>query len=186
LLNYEAVARSVRLLNHPYGQQIGIRRITVSTCGLPEQIQRLAGEDLDVVLAVSLHAPNDELRSRIMPVNRRWPLGKLLEACGDYTQKTRRRVSFEYALIHHFNDDPRHGLELARLLKGRRCNVNLIPVNEARFHSYRCSTVSRVKAFHKILADHGVSAVIREAKGLDIQGACGQLASDYVRNDGCL
>jgi 23S rRNA (adenine2503-C2)-methyltransferase len=175
LLNYEAVLRSVRLLNHRDGQRIGIRRMTISTCGLPEQIRRLAGEDLDVVLAVSLHAPNDALRNRIMPVNRRWPLGRLMEACGDYIQKTRRRVTFEYALMDRFNDEPKHGLELAALLKGSHCNVNLIPVNETRSRSYIPSAAFKVKAFYNILKDNGISVVIREAKGLDICGACGQL-----------
>jgi 23S rRNA (adenine2503-C2)-methyltransferase len=175
LLNHEAVLRSVRLLNHRDGQAIGMRRMTVSTCGLPEGIGRLAREDLDLVLAVSLHAPNDELRSRIMPVNRRWPLRQLMEACGAYIQKTRRRVTFEYALIHHFNDEPGHGLELARLLKGCHCNVNLIPVNEAPSHSYKTSAASRVKVFYNILKDNGIPVVIREARGLDICGACGQL-----------
>jgi 23S rRNA (adenine2503-C2)-methyltransferase len=184
LLNYEAVVRSIRLLNHRDGQNIGIRRFTVSTCGLPEQIKRLAKEGLDIVLAVSLHAPNDALRGRIMPVARRWPLRTLLDACREYIRTARRRVTFEYALIRGLNDSAGHGVELAALLSGIFCNVNLIPVNESSLHPYAAPEAAKAEAFRRILADRGIPAVIREKKGADIGGACGQLVTGLTRSAG--
>lgn len=175
LANYEAVVRSIRLLNHRDGQNIGIRRITVSTCGLPEQIRRLAKEGLDIVLAVSLHAPNDALRGQIMPAARRWPLKELLEACRGYIRALRRRVTFEYVLIRGLNDGVDHGLELAALLNGIFCNVNLIPVNGSTVHPYVAPDAARVEDFRRILTERGIPAVVREKKAADIGGACGQL-----------
>lgn len=175
LSNYEAVVGSIRLLNHRDGQNIGIRRFTVSTCGLPEQIRRLAKEGLDIVLAVSLHAPNDALRGQIMPAARRWPLGALLDACRDYIRALRRRVTFEYVLIRGLNDGAGHGLELAALLNGIFCNVNLIPVNESAVHPYTAPDAARVEDFRRILTERGITAVVRERKAADIGGACGQL-----------
>jgi 23S rRNA (adenine2503-C2)-methyltransferase len=184
LMNYEAVIRSIRLLNHRDGQDIGIRRMTVSTCGLPEQIRRLAKEGLDIVLAVSLHAPNDALRGRIMPAARRWPLGDLLDACRDYIRTVRRRVTFEYALIRGLNGGPGHALELAALLRGMFCNVNLIPVNESDVHPYAAPDAAESETFRRILADHGIPAVFRQKKGADIGGACGQLIHRARGNSG--
>jgi 23S rRNA (adenine2503-C2)-methyltransferase len=183
LMNYEAVVRSIRLLNHRDGQNIGIRRFTASTCGLPEQIRRLAKEGLDIVLAVSLHAPNDALRGQIMPAARRWPIQTLLDACRDYIRAVRRRVTFEYALIRGLNDSAGHSLELAALLEGIFCNVNLIPVNESAVHSYTAPDAARTERFRKILEDNGISTVIRERKAADIGGACGQLIIGAARSE---
>ncbi len=176
LLNLPAVLKSIKLLNHEDGQNIGIRRITVSTCGLVPQIEQLAAENLDLVLAVSLHAPNNALRNQIMPVNSTYPLEDLLEACRYYISKTGRRVTFEYALIQGFNDGVKNARELAALLKGLKANLNLIPVNNTVESKYQKPLDEEIKKFLKILKQEGIEAVIREEKGSDIAAACGQLA----------
>jgi len=175
LLNYEAVVRSIRILNHPLGQKIGIRRITLSTCGMPDQIRRLAKEGLDIVLALSLHSPDDALRSRLMPVNRRYPLKEVMEAVRDYAGITGRRITFEYILIKGVNDSPEHARSLCQLLKGLPCNVNIIPVNNGD-HGFIKPGSAEQTAFKNALKKCGIEAVIREEKGADIHGACGQLA----------
>lgn len=175
LLNYDAVLKSIRLLNHPQGQQIGIRRITLSTCGIPDQIRRLAGEGLDIVLALSLHSPDQELRSELMPVNRRYPLTEVMDACRAYVRATGRRMTFEYTMIQGVNMGSQHAEMLCRLLKGIQCNVNLIPVNVGS-HGFKKPGRMAQEAFRKLLTEGGLEAVIREEKGSDIAGACGQLA----------
>jgi 23S rRNA (adenine2503-C2)-methyltransferase len=178
LQNYDPVLRSVRLLNHPAGQRIGIRRITLSTCGLPEQIRRLAAENLDLVLAVSLHAADDQTRSELMPINRRYPLGELLAACRHYVQKTGRRLTFEYIMIRGVNTDQATARAICRLLRGIPCNINLIPVNPGG-HGFQRPPAPLGEAFRQRLAAGGIPAVIREERGGDIAGACGQLAGQY-------
>lgn len=176
LLNLPAVVKSIKLLNHKDGQNIGMRRITVSTCGLVPQIQQLAAENLDLVLAVSLHAPNNALRNQIMPVNRTYPLEELLEACRDYICQTGRRITFEYALIKGFNDGVERARELAGLLKGLKANLNIIPVNNTSGSEYQKPLDEQIKKFLRTLKQEGIEAVIREEKGSDIAAACGQLA----------
>lgn len=179
LLNLAAVLKSIRILNHEQGQNIGIRRFTISTCGLVPQIRELAREQLDIVLAVSLHAPTNELRNQIMPVNRKYPLEELIEACREYIEYTGRRITFEYALVKGFNDGIEEVQALAKLLRGLEANVNIIPVNSTDNNFYRRPALKEVYRFVKALEDNGIKAVIREEKGSDIQAACGQLAGTY-------
>ena len=185
LLNLPAVLKSIRILNHKDGQNIGIRRITVSTCGLVPQMDELAAVDLDIVLAISLHAPNNALRDAIMPVNKQYPLEELLPACRRYVKKTGRRITFEYALVQDFNDSPSHARELAQLVRGLSANVNIIPVNESSTvidtngSSFRRPAPEAARRFMQLLKELGLNAVIREEKGSDIEAACGQLAGIY-------
>lgn len=176
LLNLEAVIKSIRILNHPDGQNIGMRRITVSTCGLTPEIDRLAEEDLDIVLAISLHAPTNTLRDRIMPVNKRYPLEELIAACRRYIDKTGRRITFEYAIVYGFNDSLEAAHDLYRLLIGLEANVNIIPLNQIQQGEYKRPNLKDLKRFVEELRKLGVNAVIREEKGSDIEAACGQLA----------
>ena len=177
LLNGKAVEKSIRLLHHPQGQNIGARRITLSTCGLPEGIRDMATWGLDLVLAVSLHAADDDTRSRLMPVNRRHPLGEVLAACRDYSEATGKRITFEYAMIKGVNigaDTPR---KLVDLLNGIPCNINLIPVNPGA-HGYKPPNQKERALFLRALQAAGLDAVVRQERGQDIQGACGQLAGE--------
>lgn len=182
LLNLPAVVKSIKILNHQDGQNIGIRRITVSTCGLVPEIDDLAAEELDIVLAISLHAPNNELRDEIMPVNKQYPLEELLSACRRYVDRTGRRITMEYALVKDFNDQPHHARQLAQLLYGLKSNVNLIPINESSMVSetygdkFRRPAAQTAVRFMKLLQEQGINSVIREEKGHDIDAACGQLA----------
>lgn len=178
LLNLPAVLKSIKLLNDVQGQNIGIRRITVSTCGIVPKILELAHLNLDIVLAVSLHASNNELRSSIMPVNRKYPLEQLMAACKEYVKVTGRRITFEYALVKNFNDSRELARELAQLLNGLAANINIIPVNDGG-HDYIKPTAREVKSFVRILTSFGLDAVVREEKGSDIEAACGQLAGSY-------
>lgn len=153
LLNMEAVLKAIHLLNDDKGQNIGIRRISLSTCGIVPQIRALAESGLDIVLAISLHAPNDELRSQIMPVNERYPLAELMAACRDYQKQTKNRISFEYALIKGFNDKQEHIRELRSLLKGLDAHLNLIPVNPVSGAAgFQKPQKADVKAFVSYLA----------------------------------
>lgn len=182
LQNYDAVLRSILILNHAEGQQIGIRRITVSTCGIPGQIRRLAEEGLDIVLALSLHSPEDALRSRLMPVNRRYPLDEVMAACRDYAEKTGRRITFEYILIQDVNDSLKQAGSLCQLLKGIPCNVNIIPINQGE-HGFKKPSRANQMLFKNALEKCGITAVIREEKGADIAGACGQLAGQKKQGE---
>ena len=182
LLNLDNVLKAIRLLNDAQGQQIGIRRITVSTCGIVSKLQALAQEHLDVVLAVSLHAPNDEQRSAVMPVNRQYPLDALMAACREYQRQTHNRISFEYALIAGFNDQPLHVQQLRQLLRGLDCHLNLIPVNPvANTAQFSRPSKKQVAAFVQALQQAGLKASVREEKGVDIDGACGQLRGKTLR-----
>lgn len=174
-LNYEAVKASIQTLNDPAGFNLGMRRMTVSTVGLVPGIQRLAQEDMPVGLAVSLHAPNDDLRNRLVPINRKYPLGPLIKACREYTERTRRRVTFEYAMIDGVNDTLDLADALAKRLQGLLCHVNLIPMNPVPDLPYRPSPRERVVAFESRLRDLGVNATLRVSRGADIAAGCGQL-----------
>ncbi len=181
--NYQEVLRFLKTVNHPLGMQIGHRHISLSTCGLAEQIRRLADEDLQITLSVSLHAPNDQKRSAIMPINRKYPIGVLMDACRYYIKKTNRRISFEYTLIQGVNDSPEEAKELLCLLQGMLCHVNLIPVNPTGAAGIRQGSRKSVEQFQKRLEDGGIAATIRREMGADIRAACGQLraAADDVR-----
>ncbi|MBO5798265.1 MAG: 23S rRNA (adenine(2503)-C(2))-methyltransferase RlmN [Clostridia bacterium] len=173
--NYDNVRRFLHMLSEPEGVHIGMRHVSLSTCGLVDQIYRLMEEDLQLTLSVSLHAPNDEIRSRTMKVNRKWPVAELLKACRDYTEKTGRRISFEYAMIDGVNDSDACAIELAGRLKGMLCHVNLIPVNEVAGKDQRRSKAARIEAFCNILAARGIPVTVRRTLGSDINASCGQL-----------
>lgn len=175
LANYEAVLQFLRLLHAKEVWGMSYRNMTISTSGLAPGIERLAGEGVPVTLAVSLHAPNDRLRSRLMPVNRRYPLAKLIPACDDYAAQTSRRVTFEYALIAGENDGPGAAGQLAGLLKGRLCHVNLIPLNEVPESGFERSSPGRVEQFRSTLAEAGIPVTVRREIGRGIEAACGQL-----------
>jgi len=175
LANYAETLRAIRLLVHPDGLRLGARRITVSTSGLVPEMRRLASEGLQVGLAISLHAPNDALRSSLMPVNRRWPIAAVLDAADNYVKSTGRRVSFEYTLMAGVNDADGLADDLARLLRGRLCHVNLIPLNPSEDPSLHASSADRALAFESRLRQAGVAATIRVNRGRDILAACGQL-----------
>jgi 23S rRNA (adenine2503-C2)-methyltransferase len=177
LANYEAVKGAITGLNSKKGLGLGARQITVSTVGLVPQIQRLAKEDVHVELAVSLHAASDRVRSVLVPVNRRYPLAKLIPACQDYLEATGRRPTFEYALFNGINDSLDQARKLAGLLAGFECHVNLIAGNPTPSKEFRPSVAGRVAAFQKELTEGGVSCTLRQSRGADIEAGCGQLRS---------
>lgn len=173
--NFEQVMRFLEILSSPEGLNLSLRHLSLSTCGLVEQINQLADEKLQLTLSVSLHAPNDEIRNRSMPINKRYGIDELLAACRNYFAQTGRRVSFEYALIEGVNDQPEHARELAHRLRGMAAHVNLIPVNPVRETGIRRSTRTAVAQFQKQLETLGVNATVRRELGSDINAACGQL-----------
>lgn len=173
--NYDEVLKSIRILNDPDGLGIGARRITISTCGVIPGIQRLAGEDLQVELSVSLHASEDGLRSRLMPVNRKYPLAALIKACDEYTRQTGRIITFEYALIGKVNDSRSHAEALARLLAPLQCRVNLIPLSPVCEYEGRPPSRAAADVFIERLARGHINATLRASKGCDLNAACGQL-----------
>jgi len=173
--NFENVKKFLRNVNHEKGLNIGYRHISLSTCGLAPKIYELAEENMPITLSVSLHAPNNEIRNSIMPVNKKYPVEELIRACKDYIKTTTRRISFEYSLIHGVNDSMENADELARLLKGMLCHVNLIPVNKIEERDYHKGNKKEIKAFCDRLIGHGINATIRRELGSDIQASCGQL-----------
>ncbi len=175
LANFDAVWKAVETLNSPYGFGIGAKHITISTSGIVPRILELAEKPLHVRLAVSLHAPNDDLRDRLVPLNRRWPIRELLAACRRYIELTQRRITFEYILIEGINDDLALADELAALLRGIPCHVNLIPMNSIAESDWHRPSTSRVLAFQRVLLDHGINTTVRGEKGDSIEAACGQL-----------
>lgn len=179
LHNYPATIKFLTLLNDPAGFGMGARRMTVSTSGVVPFIDKLADEPLQVNLAISIHAPNDELRSSLVPINRKHPIADLMAAVDRYTAKTHRRVSFEYALMSGINDSDEIALELARLLKGRLCHVNLIPLNPVEVLPYERPTPERIERFAELAASTGIPVTVRYSRGVDISAACGQLATEH-------
>jgi 23S rRNA (adenine2503-C2)-methyltransferase len=173
--NLENLIRFIRLVSDPRGKNLSQRNITVSTCGLVPQIARLAEEKLGITLALSLHAPDDELRKTMMPVANRYTIAETLAACDDYFRKTGRRMSYEYSLVRGSNDGEEHAQALAKLLKGKNCHVNLIPVNPVTERGFEASQEAAVLHFQKTLEKYGINATIRKRMGADIDGACGQL-----------
>ena len=177
--NLDNVLRFLELVNHPDGLNIGMRHISLSTCGVIPGIDRLSDLELQLTLSVSLHAPNDEVRDRIMPVNKAYPSEELLAACRRYYQATSRRISFEYAMIDGVNDRPEDAKELLRRLKGLPAHFNLIPLNHVEESPLKPSTRAAVAAFQKILEDGGITATVRRTLGGDIDASCGQLRRKY-------
>jgi len=177
--NYDNVIKSVRILNHPLGKNIGQRKITVSTCGLVPEIEKFAKEDLQVRLAVSLNAPNDRTRDKLMPVNKKYPIEKLLHAVEAYSVKTGRRVTVEYAMIKGMNDSIKDAEELALLLKGARSNINLIAFNPFEGCRLLPSPPEAIKQFREVLEANGFEVAQRFRRGVDIDAACGQLTGKY-------
>lgn len=176
LANYQATIEAVRLLVHPEGANLSQRRLTISTSGLVPQIRRLAGEQLEVTLAISLHAPTDALRNQLMPINHRWPLADLMGAADEYVRRTHRRISYEYVLLGGINDAPEHAAALVELLQGKLAHVNLIPYNPTDA-AFQRTLPLHARAFRDRLAAAGLSATIRASRGTDITAACGQLVT---------
>ncbi len=175
LANYDAVLRSIRILNAQWGPNIGARQITVSTSGLAPQIRTLAEENLQIRLAVSLHGPTDEIREQIMPVNRRYPLAELLDALDFFRSRRKQRITFEYILIEGVNDEPAHARLLAALTRRVHAKVNLIPYNTVEGLTWSRPSPARQQIFAGILREQGCLATLRLEKGHDIDAACGQL-----------
>lgn len=178
--NFDNFLKFVELVNSPDGLNIGQRHITVSTSGLVPKILEFADKNLQVTLAISLHAPNDELRKNIMPIAKKYSVEELLNACKYYISKTNRRVTFEYSLINGVNDSEENAKELGRKLRHMLCHVNLIPVNEIKERTHKKSSVERVNNFSEVLESFGVETTIRKRLGNDIEAACGQLRRRYL------
>lgn len=177
--NYANVLKAARIMNAGYGLGIGQRKITISSCGLIPQIEMLSREGLQIELSISLHSADDAVRSRLMPVNRRYPVKALVKACRDYAKRTNRQVTFEYLLIRGINDSDRDARALALLLKGMLAKVNLISFNPVEGFDYMAPDPGRAKAFKEVLDKNAVIATLRRSRGADIEAACGQLRLKY-------
>ena len=182
--NYDTVLRFLQLVNSPEGMNIGMRHISLSTCGLVDTIDSLAQQDLQLTLSVSLHAPTDEIRSGIMPINRKYNVETLLAACKRYFERTGRRISFEYAMIRGLNDTPEMADILLKKLRGIAAHVNLIPLNEVAESPLKPSYPDVVRAFQQRLEAHGIPATVRRTLGGDINASCGQLRRKYETETG--
>lgn len=181
--NYDNLVRFLRLISAPEGQNMSIRNITVSTCGIVENMRRFAEEGLPVTLALSLHAPNDEARKRLMPVANKYALKDVLAACDYYFERTGRRISYEYSLVAGENDTEAEADALGRLLKGKNCHVNLIPVNPIKEREYKQSSFKNVLNFRKRLEKYNINVTIRRELGADIGAACGQLRKSHLDSE---
>lgn len=175
LANFDQTIRSIELLNHPQGRNLGMRHITISTCGLVPQIERLGELGWQLVLAISLHAARDDLRSELMPINKKYPLAKLIPACKRYAKDTGRRVTFEYALIAGVNNGERDARALGNLLQGWLCHLNLIPLNPVPGLPYRPCSPSEIREFANKIERMGIPVTVRASLGQDVAAACGQL-----------
>jgi 23S rRNA (adenine2503-C2)-methyltransferase len=173
--NYENTLVAIDRLNDPDGYNFGARRITISTVGLIPAIRRFSAEKRQTNMAISLHAADNALRTSMLPINKRYPIEELLEACREYVQMTRRRVTFEWALINEVNDTPEQAHRLANILKDLLCHINAIPLNPTQGFSGKATTRHRARIFKEILESHGVPCTIRLRRGIDIQAGCGQL-----------
>ncbi len=174
--NYEATLTAIDQLNHPEGMKLGARRFTISTVGLVPAIERFAKENRQVNLAISLHAADDDLRSSMLPINKRYPIEDLISAVKNYTELTHRRVTFEWALIRDVNDTLDQAQKLSKLLRGMLAHVNVIPLNPTDGFDGQATTHQQAKNFQAILEGHGIQCSIRVRRGIDIQAGCGQLA----------
>lgn len=173
--NLDNVIRFLKLVSHEKGLNIGLRHISVSTSGVVSGIYRLMEENFPITLSISLHAPNDTIRDSMMKVNKRWNIATLIKACRDYINKTGRRISFEYAVVDGVNDSDQNAKELAKLLKGMLCHVNLIPVNPVKENSYKKPDRRKIEHFCRLMNDLGINTTIRRTLGSDIDASCGQL-----------
>ena len=173
--NYENISSFIRIMTHKSGRNMSMRNITVSTCGIVPFIEKFADDFPQTNLAISLHAPDNELRSSMMPVNKKYPLEELIPACRRYTRKTSRRVTFEYTLVKGVNDTDSHAVQLAELLRGMLCHVNLIPLNKVEETGFKTTGRKRAEEFCRILQQNGIPSTIRRELGDDIDAACGQL-----------
>ncbi|MBI6875055.1 23S rRNA (adenine(2503)-C(2))-methyltransferase RlmN [Clostridium aciditolerans] len=180
--NYDNVMEFLNSVNAEYGLNIGQRHITLSTCGIVPKIIELADKNMQITLAISLHAPNDELRKTMMPVAYKYSIDEVIKACKYYISKTNRRITFEYALVNGVNDTRECGFQLIQLLKGILCHVNLIPVNEVKEREFKKSSSNNVKDFYEMLSSHGIETTIRREMGSDINAACGQLRRSYLES----
>ncbi len=182
--NFENVMRFITLVTDEKGLNLSMRNISLSTCGVVPKIQELLNKHLQLTLSISLHAPNDEIRSKIMPINKRYHIEKLLGVCRKYTKETSRRISFEYAMLSGVNDSDECAKELASRLKGMLCHVNLIPVNEVQESPFKPSSPERVQSFADILEKSGVTTTVRRKLGSDIDASCGQLRLKHKQEKG--
>lgn len=178
--NYENLVRFLKIMGDPKGECLSLRDITVSTCGIVPGIYRLASEHLPVTLALSLHAPCQEKRERLMPIARKYPLGEVIDAVRAYFEKTGRRITFEYSCVEGENTSPDDARMLADLVSGMNCHINLIPVNPVTERSFRRPNRAKIEAFRGMLEKRGISVTIRREMGRDINGACGQLRRSYL------
>ena len=181
--NYDEVVRFLRLVSHPDGLNIGLRHISLSTCGLVPQMCRFAEEGLPVTLSLSLHAPNDAIRRQLMPIANRYSIRETLDACKYYIEKTGRRVVLEYALVDRVNADEKCAVELSNLLRGMQCHVNLIPLNTVKERNLYGVTEKQVRSFLSVLESRHISATRRREMGDDIEGACGQLRKKIIQEE---
>ena len=176
--NYDAVMKAIGIINDPDGMNFGERRITISTVGIIPRIEQFTYARRQINLAVSLHAPSNTIRDQIIPANKKYPLDDLLEACKNYTEKTGRRITFEYALIHGLNDNYENAVMLSKRLKGMLCHVNLIPLNSTEKYDGSGSNHDRTQSFKSVLDRNGIPCSIRLKRGIDIGAGCGQLVSE--------
>lgn len=181
--NFDNSVRFLKLVSHPNGMNIGLRHISLSTSGVVDGIYKLANENLPITLSISLHAPSDEIRSKTMPINNKWNIDALLNACKDYQKVTTRRISFEYAMIKDVNDTKEHAKLLAKRLKGIMCHVNLIPANPVVETDFTKSDNVRIENFKNTLESLGVTATVRRTLGADINASCGQLRRAEQRKE---
>ncbi len=179
--NYENVVNSIRIINHPKGLAIGARHISISTSGIVPRIYDLAKENIQCTLSISLHATSNEKRSKMMPINQKYPIEQLIQACKDYIAMTNKRVSFEYALAKDNNDNREDAKQLVQLLKGMLCHVNLIPINPIENGKFSKSSNENIIHFRDYLNEHGIVATIRRELGSDIDAACGQLRKKNLK-----
>ena len=178
--NYDEVMKFLRTINHKDGINIGMRHITISTSGLVPAIYKFADENLQCNLAISLHSAKDDIRNKLMPINRKYNIEQLMRACDYYIEKTNRRITFEYALIDGINDSKEDAKALSILLKGKLCHINLIPINPVKGKEYKRSKLNNIKEFMKIIKENGIPVTLRRELGRDIEGACGQLRKSYL------
>lgn len=178
--NYENLVRFIRILTDSHGLNISVRNITVSTCGIPDKIRSLAEEGFPITLALSLHAPNNEIRKKLMPIAKQYELSDVMEAFRYYYEKTGRRLTYEYSLVKGVNDEEEHAEELGRLLRGYNCHVNLIPVNPIKERNHVKSDSFRIQKFKNILEKYRINVTIRREMGSDINAACGQLRKSHM------
>ncbi|MEA4896577.1 MAG: 23S rRNA (adenine(2503)-C(2))-methyltransferase RlmN [Oscillospiraceae bacterium] len=179
--NYDNVLKFLKLVNHPLGMNIGMRHISLSTCGLTERIDKLADVNLQLTLSISLHAPDDVTRSMLMPANRGRGVDELISSCRHYFERTGRRISFEYAMIDGVNDSPEHARKLAELAKQCGAHINLIPLNHVEERPFRPSKPENLNKFIKILEENGANSTIRRKLGEDVDASCGQLRRKAAR-----